>query len=271
MSHMSKTSGRNRQSGFTLIELMLVIAILSIIIGAVFSQLNIAQQRLSTEEIRLDDMQQSRDFVDQFFRDINQIGTPNMQIMDTSLLTPSSALSGNTWSNSFINDNRFAMGLVKITPSEIWFEGSMNGTGTVQTVIYKIDGNGNCTYCMQRSQADKVSGDPLTTGAANVNWGTEVNDVITNNTVNIFRYFEYDGTEVTFGGSGVCAAAGCDYTSSAGANVMAKVKTIQINLTIRNNAVMDKKTNQPIETSFEGEVSLNNCSMAAASQNMSCQ
>ena len=46
--------------------------------------MNIAQQRLVDEETKLDDFQQARDFVDQFFRDINQIGTPNMQIMDTT-------------------------------------------------------------------------------------------------------------------------------------------------------------------------------------------
>src|SRR5215469_526133 len=71
-----------RQPGFTLLELMIVLLILSLIVGAVFSQLNLAQQRLSTEETRLDDFQQARDFVDQFFRDINQIGTPNTQLFD---------------------------------------------------------------------------------------------------------------------------------------------------------------------------------------------
>ena len=49
------------------------------------------------------------------------------------------------------------------------------------------------------------------------------------------------------------------------------MKTIQINLTIRNNTIIDHKTGQPIETSFEGEVSLNNCSMASTGQVMSCQ
>jgi hypothetical protein len=66
-------------------------------------------------------------------------------------------------------------------------------------------------------------------------------------------------------------STGIDYTTQANAQILANIKTIQINLTIRNNQVMDKKTNQPIETSFEGEVSLNNCSMAATGQNMSCQ
>jgi prepilin-type N-terminal cleavage/methylation domain-containing protein len=265
----TKNSGNSRRNGFTLVELMLVVLILSVVLGAVFSQMNLAQQRIDAEQIKLDDFQQARDFVDQFFRDINQIGTPNMQIMDTSALTPSTTKTY-SYTDNFFNDNRFAVGLLKIAPSEIWFEGSMNGSGTVQTVIYKINGNGNCSLCMQRSQADKASGDPLTTMATG-NWGTEVNDVITNNAVNIFRYFEYDGTEVTFGSGNTCASGSCDYTSSTGASVLAKVKTIQINLTIRNNNVMDKQTLLPIETSFQGEVSLNNCSMAYTSMNMSCQ
>lgn len=256
-----RISGRAKQSGFTLLELLLVLLILSIVIGAVFSQMSTAQRRLSAEEIRLDDFQQARDFVDQFFRDINQIGTPNMQIMDTSLLTPGSATSY-TWANSFLNDSRMAIGLVKIKSDEIWFEGSMNGTGTVQTVIYKINGNGNCSLCMQRSQADKTNGDPLTTGAANANWGTEVNDIVTTGSP-IFRYYQYDGTEVT--------SLPVDYTTQTNANTIASVKTIQINLTIRNPNVMDQQTGLPIETSFEGEVSLNNCSMAVSGQNMSCQ
>ena len=262
--------GLAKQGGFTLLELMLVVAILSLIIAAVFSQLGAAQQRLATEEIRLDDFQQARDFVDQFFRDINQIGTPNMQILDTTQ-TFSPALTTQTsytYANSYINDNRMAMGLVKIAPDQIWFEGSMNGNGTVQQVIYKVNGSGTCSLCLQRSQFDKATADPLLTmsNSSNQNWGTEVNDIVTNNAVSLFRFFKYDGTEV------VPPSSGLAYTSSqANAQTLADVKTIQINLTIRNNNVTDKKTGLPIETSFEGEVSLNNCSMAATGMNMSCQ
>jgi len=240
---------------------MLVLAILGVVMAAVFSQLGTAQQRLATEETRLDDFQQARDFVDQFFRDINQIGTPNMQIFDTSAFTPTSQNSYN-WANAYINDSRFAVGLTKIGDKEIHFEGSMNGNGTVQSVIYMLNGNGNCALCMQRSQIDKITGDPLT-GQNTSNWGTEVNDVITSNPV--FKYYQYDGTQIT----GISTPI--DYTSSTNAQKIGNVKTIQINLTIRNNAVVDKQTNLPIETSFEGEVSLNNCSMVSTSVTMSCQ
>ena len=244
-----------------MLELLLVIAILSIVIAVVFSQLNSTQQRLSTEEMRLDNFQQARDFVDQFFRDINQIGTPNVNMFDTTQTFSPSLQSTPAYSymNKYSNDSRFAIGLVSISSTSVQFEGSMNGSGTVQSVTYGVNGNGLCTLCMQRSQVDKASGSSLSQGS---NWGTEVNDVVIDVTKPIFRFFKYDGTEIT---------TAQDISTSGGAQNLASIKTIQINLTIRNSKVMDAKTGQPIETNFEGEVSVNNCSMAADSQNMSCQ
>ena len=244
-----------RQQGFTLLELMLVMLILSLIVGAVFSQMSDAQQRLSTEETRLGDFQEARDFVDQFFRDVNQAGTPNIRMFDPTAIT---------FSSPNVNDSRLAVGLVKIDTSTIQFEGSVNGTGTVQSVIYMVNGSGSCSYCLQRSQADKVTGSSVT--GQSTNWGTEINDVTNNSSgLPIFRFFGYDGTEIT--GSSLPA----DISTVAGAQTIANVKTVQINLTIRNSQVIDQKTGLPIETSFEGEISLNNCSMASTGQPMSCQ
>jgi len=158
-----------------------------------------------------------------------------------------------------INDNRVAIGLVKIDANEIRFEGDMNGDGVVQSIIYMVNGSGSCTLCLQRSQVDKASSaDPLTGQATN--WGTEVNDVINNP---IFSYFKADGTQVT--------TLPQDISTAGGAQIIASIKTIQVSLLIRNNSVVDAKTKQPIETTFQGEVSLNNCSMAASGAPMSCQ
>jgi prepilin-type N-terminal cleavage/methylation domain-containing protein len=254
-----------KQRGFTLLELLLVLGILGLVTGAVFSQMGVAQQRMTTEGVKLDDFQEARDFVDQFFRDINQIGDPNTRIADsTSLLwSPTLDATAHTsypYASPYINDSRFGIGLVKIDSAQLRFEGSVNGIGTVQSVIYSVNGSGSCTLCLQRSQVDKITADPLT--GQTPNWGTEVNDVVS---PVIFRYFLTDGTELT--------TLPVDYTTLAGAQTLASVKTIQINLTIRNPKVMDQKTGQPIETTFEGEVSLNNCSMAAVtpySMGMSC-
>jgi len=111
--------------------------------------------------------------------------------------------------------------------------------------------------CFQRSQIDKISADPLTGQAQN--WGTEVNDVAV---PAIFSYFKADGTQIT--------TLPVDISTPGGAQIIASIKTIKISLTIRNPSVLDQKTLQAIETNFEGEVSLNNCSMAAAGAPMSC-
>lgn len=242
------------QSGFSLLEMMVVVLILVIVTSGIFAQLDIAQQRAFSEQVKLDNFQEARDFVDQFFRDVNQIGYPNSRMVDTNPLTTN-------WvpllTSPLINDNRLAIGLVKIDANEVRFEGDMNGDGVVQSIIYMINGSTTCALCLQRSQVDKVSADPLT--GQGTNWGTETNDVVSNPT---FSYFKTDGTQVT--------VLPVDISTAAGAQTIASIKTIKISLTIRNNAVMDPKTHQPIETNFEGEVSLNNCSMAAAGAPMSC-
>jgi prepilin-type N-terminal cleavage/methylation domain-containing protein len=243
---------RHRRNGFSLLEMMVTVLILGIVTAGLFVQIDMAQQRAFSEQIKLDNFQEARDFVDQFFRDVNQIGYPNSRMVDTSSLSWSPALAA-----PLINDNRMAIGLVKIDANEIRFEGDMNGDGVVQSVIYMVNGSGSCALCLQRSQVDKVSADPLT--GQTQNWGTEVNDVIDAAT---FSYFKADGTQVT--------VLPVDISTAGGAQTIASIKTIQVSLIIRNNAVLDPKTRQPIETTFQGEVSLNNCSMAASGLPMSC-
>jgi prepilin-type N-terminal cleavage/methylation domain-containing protein len=243
MSHPTQHSGNAHQQGSTLVELMVAIAILAVVTGGILAQLGSAQQRLSAEQVKVDNFDEARDFVDQFFRDINQIGYPNGRIVS---FAPA------------ITDTRVAVGLVKISATSIWFEGDINGSGVVQEVQYQINGSGNCTLCFQRSAVPKVAGNPLT-GQSAADWGTEVNDLTT---TNIFTYYDANGNQIV--------TVPADINSNG--TTLASVKTIHIALSIQNNAVMDPKTGQPIQTNFEGEVSLNNCSMAASGiAPMSCQ
>jgi prepilin-type N-terminal cleavage/methylation domain-containing protein len=246
--NLHRNLGLMKQRGFTLLEMMVSLLILGIVTGAVFSQMDAAQQRMATEQVKVDDFQQARDFVDQFFRDINQIGDPNIRLFDTTAIV---------FGPPAMNDSRLAVGLVKIADNAIEFEGSVNGIGTVQSVQYQINGSGTCGLCLQRSQIDKANGNPWGQGT---NWGTEVNDVQSNP---IFRYFDVNGNLI--------GGLPWDISTAAGAQTIANVKTIRLSLRIQNPAVTDGKTGQPIECVFEGEVSLNNCSMAVNSQPMSCQ
>jgi prepilin-type N-terminal cleavage/methylation domain-containing protein len=241
------------ERGFTLLEMLIVVAILATVTGGIFLQLNTAQQRINTEQTKVDNFDEAREFVDQFFRDINQIGYPNGHMMNFLSPTLTTAQA----------DSRVAVGLVQINANSIWFEGDVSGTGVVQSVQYKVNGAGGspgCPLCLQRSAVPKVAGDPFTgQGTPGPSWGTEVNDVITSP---IFTYFDTTGA----------AIGGLPLDINNNGRTLATVKTIHISLTIQNNAVVDPKTGQPIQTSFEGEVSLNNCSMATTGfVGISCQ
>lgn len=245
------SSHKHRELGFSLVEMLIVIAILATVTGGIFLQLDTAQQRISTEQTKVDNFDEARDFVDQFFRDINLIGYPNQRMVSFlgSSLTPAQLTAA--WANSNV-----AVGLVRVDANSIWFEGDVSGTGQVQSIQYMINGNAGvspCTLCLQRSQVAKANGvDPQSQGT---NWGTEVNDVITTTATPIFTYFDTSGNQI----AAANLPAGIDNNGA----IIASIKTIHINLTIQNNAVLDPKTKQPIQSTFEGEVSINNCSMGA--------
>src|SRR5437868_15219379 len=142
---------RHNAQGATLVELMVALAVLGLVMAGVFGQLGAATQRLTAEQVKVDNFDEARDFVDQFFRDINQIGYPNGRMMSFLAMSPASALTASQ------ADSRVAVGLVKIENNAIWFEGDVNGSGVVQSVQYKVNGANLtvCSLCLQRSSVDK--------------------------------------------------------------------------------------------------------------------
>ncbi len=95
-------------------ELLLVVLLLSIIVGALFSQLERAQVRYRVEDQQLDLTQQEREFIDQFTRDLHQAGYPSMTVFGTQY---------------DLTSNHTAAGVWSISDTEIHMEGDVDGDG----------------------------------------------------------------------------------------------------------------------------------------------
>src|SRR5579862_2066292 len=77
-----------RQRGFSLVELMLAMAVFLVICGAMFALLQLSQQRYSSESQMSGSFQEARLAVDQIARDVNDAGYPSQNMYSQ---TPSSS------------------------------------------------------------------------------------------------------------------------------------------------------------------------------------
>src|SRR5437764_10729322 len=161
---------RTRQSGFSLVELMVVVVILTIILAVVIEGATKLTRRNVMETSKVDLTQESRQFVDQIMRDIHQIGYPNTRM----------AISAQATAN---NASLAVMGLTgpvpaTNTPLSIQFEGDLDGSGTVQEVFVQlVPGPGNqCPCTLQRGTLPKATylAAPATVPA----YYTELNNVV---------------------------------------------------------------------------------------------
>jgi prepilin-type N-terminal cleavage/methylation domain-containing protein len=199
---MNKNKKYSRQRGFTLIELLMVVLLLSIVVGAVFSQIDRAQVRYRVEDQRVDLTQQEREFIDQFTRDLHQAGYP------------SAAMYGGIGTA-----NQIALGLTSLSSNDLVLEGDVDGDGAVDTVEYSyFDGSGwtgsapNPCPCIRRSQVAKGTAASATTTF------TQVQGVVG---TSFFTAFDASGGTI-----GLPASAGN----------LPKIKTVQITLTTQGAA-----------------------------------
>src|SRR6185312_16289873 len=101
---------RQGQKGFSLLEMLIVLAILSIVMAVTMTAINDVQKRQRVEEAKVDLNQESREFVEQIVRDLHGAGYPAVNMYQTGLSTSSAHV---------------AAGLVGATTTSIWFEGDM--------------------------------------------------------------------------------------------------------------------------------------------------
>src|SRR5437899_4073997 len=71
---MSQKSKSTTQSGFSLLEMTMVLGILSLVLAVTMTAINDVQKRSRVEEAKGDLTQESREFVEQMVRDLHQWG-----------------------------------------------------------------------------------------------------------------------------------------------------------------------------------------------------
>ena len=147
------------QAGFSLVELAIVSAILSVLMLTIFQGIDATVQRSEAEQIKVDLTQAGREFVDEFERDVHQVGYPNCRIVSTA--GAPTACPADYTQLAVAQNPALAIGLVYVSSTKIIFEGAMDGTGTVFSVQYKlVDAAGNnpplsCPCILQRSEQPK--------------------------------------------------------------------------------------------------------------------
>lgn len=210
---MASANGRR---GFSLLEMLISMAVLVVLTGAVFQQIIVMQRKSLAEETKADTEQQAREFVDQMVRDLHMAGYPKSSMYSTS---PDNT---NQW---------VAAGLVSASPTQIVLEGDVDSDGFVESVqvgyLPNSPGDPNCP-CIRRSAIKKQPLDPLAQPVA-TNY-TETAHVIPpgngpgQSGSDLFTFYDSSGGPVAIGSGGI--------TLNSDPQDLRKIATVKINVSL---------------------------------------
>jgi len=214
---LRKTSAKNKgTAGFTLIEMLISLAILVTVTGAIFEQINSMQKKSASETVNVDLTQQSRDFVKQTVSDLHMAGYPGPGM----------------YSNPVVRSSLVANGLIRVSPTEILMEGDVNNDGTVESVdiayVASDPNDPNCP-CIRRSAQPKIDADSFSQ-PTNLFY-TETQQVFPPGMAagqsgeDLFAYYDQNGNPVDL-------STGSDRSTQQGISNLAKIKTVKINLSV---------------------------------------
>jgi prepilin-type N-terminal cleavage/methylation domain-containing protein len=130
--------------GFSLLEMMVALAILTAVIGVAVDGLTQMQRRDFAEHSKTDTVQEARDFTDQMVRDLHDVGyPPRVVFVNKPLCTSASNIS---------------CSLMSFRPTQIQYEGDLDGTGTIYEVFMQlwVPASGTCPCRLQRGVVPKA-------------------------------------------------------------------------------------------------------------------
>jgi prepilin-type N-terminal cleavage/methylation domain-containing protein len=233
---LRRTNTKNRAiAGFTLIEMLVSLAILMIVTGAVFQQINSMQKKSASEAVNVDLTQQAREFINQTVRDLHMAGFPNPGMYSSAVIRPSLV----------------ANGLLRVSPTEILMEGDVNNDGAVESVdinYVESDPNDPNCPCIRRSAQPKIDADSFSQ-PINLLY-TETQQVFPPGTgvdqsgEDLFAYYDQNGNVVPVGAGTTDPA------------IITTIKTVKINLSLLTNQ-RDPVTGNFVRTSMSASSRLN--------------
>ena len=256
------------ESGFSLIEMMVVMAVITVIMGVVFKSIALTQQTSTSQQIKVDLTQQARQFVDQLTRDLRSAGYPNTRNMSQGSTDPLYAgACPDTTTNSETSpcDPSNGVGLIYLNYNQLWFAGDVDGTestdaggnlaGTANVKIIKYDyfaAGPNCP-CLRRSEYLRTAyQDPVADASGTVAVDQLEIQGVQNGTAADPIFTAYDPS------TGIQEPWPVDFTNTA--NQMATINSLRVVLAVQSSS-RDMSGAFPI-TRVVSTIALSNCSEA---------
>ncbi len=203
---------RHAQRGFSLLEMIIVVAILLAVTAIVFETMNGVRGRAAVQKGSVEGLQDARNVLDLISRDLHNSGYPNYSQYNLTTLNGMTSMSVTEGTNTVtyytMNGTQapLAFGIILVTDTTLLLEGDVNNDGHVEQVAYRIQPdpafstpNGDCPCVLQRNIVYKETAAAAYTSAANpfstvpivtyaANWDNMVGGIVNSGSSNFPLY-----------------------------------------------------------------------------------